>query len=217
MRWPREMAITFVLLLTTGCANQGEELYPLAEERTWTYQLSTESAFGSTKNMALTITNMPERELDGKSVIPQRTEAEGQTFFSFVGSDAEGIFILGNQGPNAAEPEIVTPTAYLLRQPYEQGTTWQYQSSGLGSPGGEVPTLQATIESTEETVTVPAGTFSDCLKVVAKGEQRGGFMNQSTIAIEESSWFCPRVGLVRSINKIGNGGYSLQLQSYGGD
>jgi hypothetical protein len=160
---------------------------------------------------------MPKRELEGKQVIPQRTEINGQTIFSFVGTDAEGIFILAYQRPDSATPEIVTPIAYLLRHPYKQGTTWQRQSSFLGSSGRDVPILQTTIEGTDETITVPAGTFSDCLKVVARGDQRGGSMGQSTTKIEASSWYCPRVGLVKSLSKIGGGGFSLQLRSFEAD
>jgi len=210
-----EIASLSLLLLSIGCADRSEKLYPLAEGRAWTYQIAIESAWGSTNSATFTLTNMPKRKLNGKSVVPQKTDVENQTFFSFVGSDGTGIFILGSQGPKAAEPQILDPVAYLLKKPYEQGTKWQYQSSGVAALETDTPpTLEATIESTDETVTVPAGTFSHCIKVVGRGEKRSGYMNRSTVAVEETSWFCPKIGLVRSIGKVGGRGSSLQLQSY---
>jgi hypothetical protein len=59
-------------------------LYPLGESEKWTYQATTKSALGANRNITIAITNMPERNLTGRSVTPQKTEANGQTFFSFV-------------------------------------------------------------------------------------------------------------------------------------
>lgn len=216
----------FVMLVAVSCGGRSKGLYPLGEGEKWTYQATTKSVLGANQNATITITNMPKRELAEKSVTPQKTEANGQTVFSFVGEDSDGVFLLANQTPNSAEPEIVTPPPYLLHKPYEKGTKWEVKSSGQMSTTGEPLTLEATIEGINETVTVPAGTYEGCLKVISRGEQvkkLGSVMGQAKISVEQTSWFCPGVGLVRSINKTNSnnlmamenaGEFSLQLESH---
>jgi hypothetical protein len=204
-----------ILVLTVGCSGGGGGLYPLGESETWTYQMTTTSGM-SNRTAKVTVRNMPKRELAGKIVTPQMTEHNGQTFFSFVGEDPNGFFLLASQVPNAAEPVVMESPQYLLHKPYENGTKWEVATVDEASDTGTPVTLQAAIENVDETVTVPAGTFEGCVKVAAQGESSRGMVR------EQISWFCPGVGMVKLISKSRNrstveeSAFQLESHSRGG-
>lgn len=209
----------FVLLITANCGDR-KSFYPLGENQKWTYQLT--STVGEYQTGAVVVTNMPKRELSGQSVTPRKIEARGQTAFSFVGEDSKGIYVLAQQALSSSEPSINANPPYDLYRPFEKGTKWEYLSRISTE---DTATIRATIQSDDETVTVPAGTFENCLKVVAQGEKvknLGDFMQDAKISQDEISWYCPGVGLVKSITKKAsyevdkNGEILLQLESYEG-
>jgi hypothetical protein len=196
------LALLGPLLAAAGCGDPGKSLYPLEQSMEWTYQVVSASPNRSSK---ITVVNMPARMLAGRSVTPQKIEVNGQTLFQFMGEDSEGIFVLATQGPNAMEPEIVPSPVYRLHHPYESGTRWEVNSR-----------FHVTIENADETVTVPAGTFESCVKVVT----RSSLMEKQKIASEQGiTWYCPGVGMVKSItkpnsNNMGESGELIQLESY---
>ena len=86
-------------------------------------------------------------------------------------------------------------------------------------------TVTYKIEDTDDTVTVTAGTFGHCLRVHGKGYLFAGrtlqeFMGIDTINIDQTEWYAPGVGLVKSVreeytqpNEFRNT-YTRELQSY---
>ena len=85
-------------------------------------------------------------------------------------------------------------------------------------------TLESTLETVEETITVPAGTYEKCIRVVSTGsatKNLGPFMGTANITVEEHNWYAPGVGLLKSIRKeqsnhmmLGSGEISLQLVKF---
>jgi hypothetical protein len=216
-----------LLVLLMGCGDRSRSFSPLSPGEKWTYQVSSGSTIGTGGQGKVTITNLPNRELAGKAVTPEKYEANGQTFFVFVGEDSDGVFDLAEQAPNATEPALKKPPIYLLRRPYQEGTKWE-QRSETQTLSTKVPiTLQVSIESANDTITVPAGTLEGCLKVVGKGDQTqnmGAFMGRARIHVEETSWYCPGVGLAKTVRKetsnhlmAGSGEASIQLESHSRD
>jgi hypothetical protein len=215
-----------LLALLVGC-DRSRSLFPLGPGEKWTYQVSSGSTLGTGGQAKVTSTNLPTRELAGRSVTPEKIEINGQTLFVFVGEDSDGVFELAEQAPDATEPALKNPPIYDLHRPYQTGTSWE-QRSETQSLSTKVPiTLQAVIESANDTVTVPAGTLEGCLKIVAKGDQTknmGAFMGMAKIHVEETSWYCPGVGLAKLVRKetsnhlmAGSGEVSMQLESHSRD
>jgi hypothetical protein len=211
-------------LTLIGCGGQARSYFPLDEGETWTYQMSSSSLPNG--HVTITATNLAKRGLSGKSVTPAKIDFNGQTIFSFYGEDSNGVFELAIQTPHNAEPVMRVPPRYFLHRPYSEGTAWDlpYETQTLAN--AIVPiTLRATIQSSNETVTVPAGTFERCLKVMARADAIKyirGFNSYLRIQVDELSWYCPGVGLAKSITKeagadlaIGNGEISVQLESHG--
>ena len=199
--------ISFLMLSLGACSQGPSSYFPLSKGRTWTYEMSLKTAFGQRESATLTITNLSARQLHNKTVIPQKTQASAGTrqinLFDYVVEGTNGTYVLAEQGPADVEPNILSPPQYVLKEPLRTGTSWN--SPFDFSPDSSGPN-RATIESTDETVDVPAGTFNGCLKIrISKTSQGSAIKN----AYE---WFAPTVGLVRVVSEAD--GSSLQLMSF---
>lgn len=214
----------FLVVILSGCSESTETYYPLKEGRTWEYQMSAGSMLGGGGTEKVIVTNFAPRELKGKKVTPQKVDAGGQSYFTFISEDAEGIYEFATQPPGAVDPEIKTNPNYFLKYPIKVGTSWddKMETSLLME---KVPVmLKSVIESIDEVVTVPAGTFKGCVKVKSMGTTKknlGAFMGAATINVENYSWYAPGIGNIKSITKensnhlmVGSGELTLQLESF---
>jgi hypothetical protein len=62
--------------------------------------------------------------------------------------------------------------------------------------GNSTVNISLTIESVSDEVTVPAGTFKDCLKIKQVGE------NDAGTSVMGYEWYAPKVGVVKSMVTI---------------
>jgi hypothetical protein len=63
------------------------------------------------------------------------------------------------------------------------------------------------VQKGKETVTVPAGTFDKCIKVVGKGEveREKGLFGTVKLTVVKTEWYADKVGLIKSVlHKSGN-------------
>jgi hypothetical protein len=140
-------------------------------------------------------------------VTPQKGEARvgGQSFFHFqyIAEDKSGPYLFAEQDSGDVEPKVKSAPEYFLKEPVDVGNSW-YATLDLGN-GHSVP-ARATIESTDEPVDVPAGTFTHCVKVhiVATAKTAAGQ--------DEYQWLAPSIGLVKDISRAA--GTSAQLVSF---
>ena len=66
--------------------------------------------------------------------------------------------------------------------------------------GPDEVTIHLTIEGTSDSVTVPAGTYKECLKIRHVGSNQN-----KSLTLEAYEWYAPEVGLVKSlvtVNKV---------------
>lgn len=85
------------------------EIYlPLDEGRTWTYQISMESFLGISGQGSKKIikTNLAQRALHDKQVIPQKYDISEKTGFLFIARDEKGIYEFAEQDPGSFEPKV---------------------------------------------------------------------------------------------------------------
>jgi hypothetical protein len=217
------MLLLFAMVLVSGCGKESDSYYPLNEGQTWEYQRSGGSMLGPGGTQKIVITNLPERELAGKKVTPRKIDIGGMSAFSFILEDSNGICVFASQKPSVPEPKIEPNPSYILRNPVKAGTTWQEQDWTRLLQENIPLTLTSTIEGTDETVTVPAGTFKNCVKVKCSGnaQKRLGFFGDAQITVEQYTWFAPGVGMIKSMIKessnhmmVGSGEMALQLESF---
>ena len=191
------------LLLSFGACSKGPSTYyPLDHGKTWRYEILGQGA----ENLALTVTNLAPRQLDGTMITPQRLDSQilGQRhyLFEYYGTDLKGIYRFAVQREQDAEPQRETDAIqhYILKGPMEVGNRWIFPVDFV-SPRPYPESVEATIEATNETVDVPAGTFKGCIKV------RIGAAADSHVTYE---WFAPSVGMVKGFAN----GSSIQLVSF---
>ncbi len=200
--------IACLSIIVGACSKAPTTYYPLGEGRTWKYQMSGQNGSGGQYAGTLTVTNLAARELQGKKVTPQKVETQvlGQSQFSFgyEAEDENGIYTFAEQGSNDVEPKLKDAPVYSLKKPLRVGNSWDTTSVLEG--GRSVPG-KARVESVDEVVDVPAGTFEGCVKVrvvttvdEAKGRD-GGY-----------TWYAPSIGMVKVVYTAMN--FSLQLESY---
>ena len=106
----------------------------------------------------------------------------------------------------------------VLKFPLKKGQTWQADSKikVLEVTGTFTPTFRARIinpvtltyriEDMDDTVSVAAGTFRHCLRVRSRGSLFAGktlqqFMGINDIDIDQTEWYAPGVGLVKTVRR----------------
>jgi hypothetical protein len=168
-----------------------ETYFPLKPGLTWTYKIISDKHPTKT----ISITNMPSREINNLKLTPRKTEAGGGSTYYLIGSDDKGIYRYGEQKSEKSEPIIDDPRDYYIKTPVSLGTTWDTKAKF----GGEDLTINLTIESLNDSMTVPAGSYQDCLKIKhTSGAQKNG----SGLSVEAYEWYAPNVGLVKSLVTI---------------
>ena len=221
---------TLVLLLSTAwlpasCSHGvGHSYFPLDKGAAWEYIVSYKVR-GELRSQKRILSNGTAVEVDEQRYYP-RTDLNGHR--EFYQKTREGIV---HVDPVSGEKTLV------LKYPLEQGQQWQTQSRirVLEVTGAFVPTFKARlvrpvavtyhIEKTDDSVAVAAGTFNHCLRVHGKGRLFAGrtlqqFMGIDSINIDQTEWYAPGVGLVKTVreeytepNEFRNT-YTRELQSY---
>jgi len=200
----------------TSCFGEtAEKYYPLKEGKTWVYSISSEKQ----PVQKITVTNLAPREINGMSVTLRKWEVSGGVRYYLVAQDDYGVYRYGEQQSETAEPKIITPKVYYLKNPVDKGTNWDI-STKLGEDDLKV---NVTIDGIRDQVQVPAGSYNDCVK--AKHEGGGQFSGKDggDLSLTAYEWYAPDVGLVKSMvtikkkakdGKISSESITYQLESF---
>ena len=193
-------ACALIVLLLAGCGGSpADDYFPLKEGLSRTYSID-----GA---IVKTVENFEVRKLDRKKVIPQKIDLNGVTSFSFIRETNKGQVLFATQTSKSAEPEILDTLVYIYKEPFKSGTSWEKDFTTTVMMESVTFPLTYVVQNKKETVTVPAGTFEKCMKVVAKGEveRDKGLLGTVKINIVKTDWYAPKVGLVKSVlHKSGN-------------
>lgn len=220
-RKPLGLVIALLLIMLSNCGKTQTSYYPLAKGHVWQYQMSAGS---SHQGATFVITNLPERKLNGKKVVPQQVELNNTTSFSFLSDEKDGLYEIAVQKPQDLEPNVKEPPSKVIPYPTEAGQSWESREETILT-GPVSVTLAFSVESVDEEVTVPAGTFSNCLKVVGKGSKSfkglGYGIGAYTLNVEHYRWYAPGTGLVRAVIReksndvmVGSVEATIQLMSF---
>lgn len=182
------LSLLLVLPGSVRCDELSESYYPLKEGMRWEYLVI--SSTSDTKK--LIITNLAQQEVQGKKVAPRKWDLGGHIFIEFMEKDNAGVYRYAEQIGEKGAPILVTPKECHLRFPVSEGNSWNMSTK----MGNSTLNITFTIESVSENVTVPAGTFKDCLKI----KQAGG--NDAGDSVTGYEWYAPKVGIVKSLVTI---------------
>jgi hypothetical protein len=167
------------------CDELSESYYPLKEGLRWGYIVLSDKSATKT----LTITNLAPRDVDGKKVTPRKWDLGGHSFIEFMQKDDAGIYRYAEQTGEKGSPNLITPKECHLKFPITDGNSWNM----ITKVGNSTVNVTLTIESVSENVTVPAGTYKDCLKIKQVGT------NDAGASILGYEWYAPKVGIVKSM------------------
>ncbi len=181
-------------------AESADTYFPLKQGISWTYEIVSDKH----PTQKVVVTNLAPREVKGTKVTLRKSEAKGPARYYLVGSDDKGIFRFGEQKSETAEPEIITPRDYYIKNPATTGTTWDTTTK----MGADEVTINLTIESNSDSISVPAGKYKDCLKI-----KHAGGTQKKDLTIEAYEWYAPEVGLVKSLVTVTRVGKDRSKQS----
>lgn len=220
----RLLLLPLTVLLASCGGSASHSYFPLDGGAAWEYSVSY-MVRGEPRTQRRIISNGPPVELQEQHYYP-RLELNGHREY-YQKTDAGVVHV----DPVSGNKDLILP-----QQP-TKGSQWQGQSyiRVLEVTGAFTATFKArirqpitvtyTIEDMDDTVTVAAGTFTHCLRVHGEGHLFAGrtlqdMMGMYSINLEQTRWYAPGVGLVKSVRKeftVPNdfrNTYTLELQSY---
>jgi len=188
------IGLLFLGGLFPGQGSEAKKYYPENPDMTWEYKITSDKA----KARKLKITNLAQWTFLDKNVTPRKWESEGATNYTFAAEDKSGVYQVAAQKPGESEPKQIQPPIYYLKTPIRAETTWDIVQN-LGQVDMK---LTLTITGLQEKVTVPAGTFQECLRLKESGKSLKALADGATATMESENWYAPHVGWVKGVTTI---------------
>jgi hypothetical protein len=201
--------LAFAAFIVSGCLHgfgeNAERYFPLKQGMKWKYRLTvTELLFPFSGEDR--VTNLAPRNFAGRELTPQMedvslgailgTTMPKQLVVEFYGDDGSGIREFAAQ--RDADPEPQPRTNYILKYPIRVGTRWiEQHKTQLLKKDTDIAVVNF-IKSTTDQVVVPAGPFSNCIRIKASGKTAPD-SSGTVVSIEEDYWLAPDVGMVKSL------------------
>jgi hypothetical protein len=179
---------------TKGAAWGAESYYPLKAGMTWEYTVTSDKS--GTKKVI--IKNLAPQKVDDKTVTPVEWNTNGRIAINFVVEDDSGVYKIAEQRPGSTELIKISPPTYYLKYPISEESSWDT----VTKMGGRDIQLSHTIYSVSDTITVPAGTFKDCVKIKNTGTDISKDKDDISLSLEAFEWYAPGVGCVKSMATI---------------
>ncbi len=240
-KWTLGAGLCFVVVVSAVMVAWAQQdaapYFPMTKGSKWVYESSTKASVefgGNTLNIqdskgTITeeivgpsdqVTN-PSGVLARRSTLSEKGVVDGQernlevketTHAGWVG-DYLSVFQESTEGGNRKTPtEKYDPPLHLVKKTLKEGDNWE-----VGTIRQDKLSLTARVKVVaSEDVTVPAGTFKQCLKLVTEAEPKGqveggGFvLDVKKGNLTSTAWYATGVGLVKEETKL-----SLTLEVMG--
>lgn len=201
-------ALTGLLLLLAGCNGEALQGYfPLDEGLQWHYRVTRSDPLGGHETSPLVLTNLGATTLDREPVFERRSSV-GSHYYIDV--RPEGYYRVAKRRVVDRRPRPDNPARMILPLPPRVGAHWR-QTTATYLLKRVFPfhktyqhraaiTMDFEVAATGLDVTVPAGSYHDCVRV--EGEARIQIASDprrgiAGVPLTQSEWYCPGVGLVR--------------------
>lgn len=215
MRAPEKIAccaLLAALLQACGSGGVDEPLFPMKPGQRWTYRVETlvDELDAKPKRETFTLETRQAAEVLGQMAWHRRSSS-GVDYW--LRSDGSGVYRVASKGPLDEGPIKDPEPRYVLRKPYEVGSSWEADTTlyVLARRNEFPPELKHLekykhlkmiyrIEAVDQEVTTPAATFKGCVQV--EGRTVIKLFTDATLSMEDVSIlthesYCPGVGLVR--------------------
>ena len=199
-----------VLLCTViciSCSKKEYSYFPLNSGLKWHYNVSLTTRDGLERQKYI-LHNIGTDELNGVTVF-LRKSLDGKVLYYSISDD--GIYYLGSLDSRAISSKFYADKRLVIPKPFTIDTKWEQITytkllKKTGPPQrteykiiAEVP-LEIKIESLEDTVTVRAGKFNNCMKIKMTGsayKEAGNYVGLTLVNVVQTNWYSPGVGLVK--------------------
>lgn len=208
MKSKRNLIIFAVFIIyLTACSNNETSYFPLNEGYKWQYDVSLITMDGLSKQKYI-FNNLGKRKLDGNEVYLRESLDDSILYYS---NTDEGIHYLGKLDSQKIYSEFNPDKRLVIPATLNVGNEWTYKSlthllQKTGPPQktvfritAEIP-LEIKIESLNDSITVPAGRFDNCLKISMGGFEfinAGNYIGLTMVSVEQTNWYAPGIGLVK--------------------
>lgn len=199
------------LLLLAACGREENSFFPLGEGRSWHYDVSKTTMDGSFKQKYI-VQSLAKQNWQGSDSVPVVSAAGEQYLYQESSSGVHRVAFRGQEDSHFvahSKPQIVLPN---ILQP---GSEWQQLSYTklLENTGPPWETLfrivqpvemQFQVDALDAAVSVPAGNFTNCLKISGFGETNvdvGNYIGRTVITVQVERWYAKGVGLIKSVRK----------------
>ena len=157
-------AIVFAAMAASGCTRARTGLaqyFPLKPGMAWTFRFS--GSTGATGE--LTTANQAPRKVFGFTAVPQQNMGGDKSYTEFYADDGVGIRHVAIDESEGLQSRL-SDHSYVIKLPISVGTSWREIDRTFD---GTVYDATTKIESLGDKITVPAGTFSGCVRIRSTG------------------------------------------------
>lgn len=220
------------LLLLAGCDSgtapvpeiaDKTSYFPLSEGSAWAYQVTTETD-GKITQSTQRITTLPPIQHEGRTVHVRRSEQEANIGVEYwLKADASGIRRIAHRTDSYLDVVMDAAPRTVLKMPLKRDATWTsptvtysvLRNVDFSRKAKEAAGMQMThiVEAVDQKVTVPAGTFEQCIRIKGRGEvtldmgqvrvrsddtlYTDATARMRRVPIVHTEWYCQGVGLVK--------------------
>jgi hypothetical protein len=222
-------AIVVTAMAAGGCTRARTDLaryFPLKPGMTWTFRFS--GSTGATGE--LTTVNQAPRKVFGFTAVPQHNVGGDKSYTEFYADDGLGIRHVAIDEGEGLQSRL-SDHSYVIKLPISVGTSWREIDRTFD---GTVYDATTKIESLDDKITVPGGTFSGCVRIrstgfasAMKGNARAPgrisglrLVAGDDLSVEDYYWLAPGVGPVKATHQESRGegsmaqsiGFTLELE-----
>ncbi len=214
----------------SGCARRqgaAAAYFPLQTGMTWTFRFTASTGASG----ELTTANLARRKLFGFDTVPQQNLGGDQPYTEFYADDGAGIRHVAIDESEGLQSRL-NDHSYVIKQPVRAGNSWREIDRTFD---GTIYDATTRIEALADTVSVPAGTYRNCVRVhstgiasTLKGTARAprdanvrAVTAGEDVSVEDYYWLAPGVGPVKATHEETRGegpltrsiSYRLELES----
>jgi hypothetical protein len=203
-------AAWLVIVSTLLCAcggPAGNDYFPLDAGWQWRYDIHVTTMDGPQYKKYL-VENLGEATHEGRK-LSMRSSADGAV--TYYQPTADGILRVGESRPEQGTTMFEAPSP-VLPATLEKGARWSQAEYTVtlehtGPPEHSLNRITVPVdvhyivEETNDTVQLPMGTFTNCIRVRGKGatsKNVGFYVGQTDIGVDNTAWYAPGVGLVKA-------------------
>ena len=180
-------------------------LSPLGQKATYQVQVRWTSAEKKQTSWQYIAETMEKRTLNDKQVVPRRTEStnaktgQQSSTLDYYVLDETGYYRYAEQKEDMVEPKILDSPNYFFKTPFALNASWEEQGNTILMRTKIPTTYVVIVDKIDDIVTVPAGSFENCLRIKFSCEVTNS--KNQRVNVEGYDWYAPGVGHVKEIRK----------------